>query len=71
MKIVLDHCHITGKYLDTAHSILNPQLAINPDTVKIPVILHNLKGYDSHLICLLYTSPSPRDATLSRMPSSA
>ena len=25
----------------------------------------NLKG------CLLYTSPSPRDATLSRMPSSA
>ena len=24
-----------------------------------------------HWICLLYTSPSPRDATLSRMPSSA
>ena len=24
-----------------------------------------------HLACLLYTSPSPRDATLSRMPSSA
>ena len=23
------------------------------------------------IICLLYTSPSPRDATLSRMPSSA
>ena len=27
-------------------------------------------GYMSYL-CLLYTSPSPRDATLSRMPSSA
>ena len=26
------------------------------------------KGYS---VCLLYTSPSPRDATLSRMPSSA
>ena len=25
----------------------------------------------SYHICLLYTSPSPRDATLSRMPSSA
>ena len=25
----------------------------------------------SNLSCLLYTSPSPRDATLSRMPSSA
>ena len=24
-----------------------------------------------HMFCLLYTSPSPRDATLSRMPSSA
>ena len=28
-----------------------------------------LEGRDK--ICLLYTSPSPRDATLSRMPSSA
>ena len=28
--------------------------------------------YGGHaVICLLYTSPSPRDATLSRMPSSA
>ena len=27
--------------------------------------------YDSVKACLLYTSPSPRDATLSRMPSSA
>ena len=26
---------------------------------------------DSEITCLLYTSPSPRDATLSRMPSSA
>ena len=28
-------------------------------------------GYQRVLSCLLYTSPSPRDATLSRMPSSA
>ena len=27
--------------------------------------------YELYEICLLYTSPSPRDATLSRMPSSA
>ena len=27
--------------------------------------------WGNFLICLLYTSPSPRDATLSRMPSSA
>ena len=27
--------------------------------------------WKEYLDCLLYTSPSPRDATLSRMPSSA
>ena len=26
---------------------------------------------EQYALCLLYTSPSPRDATLSRMPSSA
>ena len=31
-----------------------------------------IKKYSDHItFCLLYTSPSPRDATLSRMPSSA
>ena len=29
------------------------------------------KFYIVLMVCLLYTSPSPRDATLSRMPSSA
>ena len=28
-------------------------------------------GFDDYLACLLYTSPSPRDTLLSRMPSSA
>ena len=33
----------------------------------------NLTGaaFGEHIICLLYTSPSPRDRTRSRMPSSA
>ena len=34
-------------------------------------ILLNDMLFDNYKICLLYTSPSPRDATLSRMPSSA
>ena len=38
-------------------------------SLKIPLIAIN--HMQAHLICLLYTSPSPRDATLSRMPSSA
>ena len=32
---------------------------------------HSDRAFDLQKICLLYTSPSPRDATLSRMPSSA
>ena len=30
-----------------------------------------VKAVTKDITCLLYTSPSPRDATLSRMPSSA
>ena len=28
-------------------------------------------GFLDHMLCLLYTSPSPRDSVVSRMPSSA
>ena len=46
---------------------------------KFPAELLDRPCVESHLgklvhdidTCLLYTSPSPRDATLSRMPSSA
>ena len=34
-------------------------------------LFHGMEGSDQDDFCLLYTSPSPRDATLSRMPSSA
>ena len=34
-------------------------------------IYYGLEGDTLASACLLYTSPSPRDATLSRMPSSA
>ena len=47
---VRDHCHITGKYRGSAHQECNLQLRINPDEIKIPVIFHNLRGYDSHFI---------------------
>ena len=40
----------------------------NPEITCVPNIT---KSTDIGLCCLLYTSPSPRDATLSRMPSSA
>ena len=39
--------------------------------VLIEKMVDILEGHGPFRICLLYTSPSPRDATLSRMPSSA
>ena len=35
------------------------------------VVVAKDDGTTETVLCLLYTSPSPRDATLSRMPSSA
>ena len=34
-------------------------------------VYSNLRISDKEIFCLLYTSPSPRDRTRSRMPSSA
>ena len=47
---VRDHCHITGKYRGSAHQECNLKIRVNPEEVKIPVIFHNLRGYDSHFI---------------------
>ena len=52
------------------------------DAAEVPAVVQGVKWEDLNgdgvrddgepgLGCLLYTSPSPRDATLSRMPSSA
>ena len=46
---VRDHCHITGKYGGSAHTDFNINLKLNQ---KIPIVLHNLKNYDYHLIML-------------------
>ena len=45
----------------------------NTETMIIPLLETRdaVHQFDSLLDCLLYTSPSPRDRTRSRMPSSA
>ncbi|CAB3995446.1 Gastrula zinc finger, partial [Paramuricea clavata] len=44
---VRDHYHVTGKYRGAAHNKCNLN---NKLSWKIPVVFHNLRGYDSHLI---------------------
>ena len=61
--IAAPQVHVSKQVIAVEVSPDNPRY---PNQSAIPlVVLVNPK------ICLLYTSPSPRDATLSRMPSSA
>ena len=57
------------------HNLKNIDVSIPKDSITV---ITGLSGsgksslaFDTIYACLLYTSPSPRDATLSRMPSSA
>ena len=47
---IRDHCHITGKFRGSAHQECNLKLRIKPEDIKIPIIFHNLHGYDTHFI---------------------
>ena len=84
--VTLTHVHNTGVLLNSTnefqfrdnalkvHSSGDGQLDIDADTeVEITTTTLDMNGNVdiSGTICLLYTSPSPRDGLLSRMPSSA
>ena len=59
--------------LFTTYSEKDYEYIINDCNPKICIVSNNiqLKKIDKFISCLLYTSPSPRDRLLSRMPSSA
>ena len=40
----------TGNFRGSAHQECNLKLRIKPEDIKVPVIFHNLRGYDSHFI---------------------
>ena len=69
---------LKNRGLSPTHAMISAKALINAELVGAHSHgLSRLKMYcdriDKKVInpCLLYTSPSPRDATLSRMPSSA
>ena len=57
---------INGKFVESADG--SKFKTTNPADEKVNAEITESTESD---VCLLYTSPSPRDATLSRMPSSA
>ena len=44
---------------------------VSPILIGLTLVAFGTSAPELVITCLLYTSPSPRDATLSRMPSSA
>ena len=68
------HIQLFKDLLEKANVMIGSQdvdYGINARTSKVSASM--LKDFDVSfsIICLLYTSPSPRDGLLSRMPSSA
>ena len=63
----------TSTYSYLIASKLNNAILIDPVKEEIKKYQKKLKEFNLDLkyACLLYTSPSPRDRTRSRMPSSA
>ena len=65
---------ITGLYQAKAGSVRVLDYSMASESLKALAclgVVFQKSTLDMDLTCLLYTSPSPRDATLSRMPSSA
>ena len=63
-----------GGYMSQRYSLLDQINRENVNQLELKWVLQNqvFGAWQSNpIICLLYTSPSPRDGLLSRMPSSA
>ena len=69
--------HISHVNADEIYNLIKiPNLEIyklkNENNIRYLNAKRDFKiGVDDNITCLLYTSPSPRDGLLSRMPSSA
>ena len=64
-------------FADPPYNLQLQNSLVRPDRSKVNAVndkwdqFESFKTYDKFTNCLLYTSPSPRDGLLSRMPSSA
>ena len=75
-RVLLTAFDADGRYSVSSEATLVTTLAeaaspAEPASNEPPVSDSDASEADASEACLLYTSPSPRDATLSRMPSSA
>ena len=50
-RIMRYHCHFTGQFRGAAHQQCNFNYKIDKKKCKLPIVFHNLRGDDAHLIC--------------------
>src|SRR5664279_6519896 len=69
----LPGCHTQGETLEETESNVKEAIALYLDSLATngEAIPEEGRSFQGRVTCLLYTSPSPRDGLLSRMPSSA
>ena len=60
-----------SKVVEILKQCYDPELPVDLWNLGLIYDIQIQKAYDENKSCLLYTSPSPRDAHESRMPSSA
>ena len=71
LKYVLEKEHYACQQAETGEQALTRLEDRPADVILLDLGLPDIDGMDLITNCLLYTSPSPRDGLLSRMPSSA
>ena len=70
-KLTSDEVNALMEGLQDSPQGLNIDVSASDDVRPFAFGEDDLSLMGDYYACLLYTSPSPRDATLSRMPSSA
>ena len=71
-EVVLEDINLNFKDSKYSTSQLLENTGLDKNTARNAIKNKTSRSISNYIrFCLLYTSPSPRDATLSRMPSSA
>ena len=71
MATIRDIAKITGFSITTVSRVINGHPYVDEQKRAAILAVMEELDYKPNKICLLYTSPSPRDLSTSRMPSSA
>lgn len=61
---VLDHDHFTGAYRGAAHRTCNSKYTTWKKRYSVPIVFHNLRGYDSYIIIRGVKDLLPKEVTI-------